>query len=186
MKRRIISSFILITLILLAFLGYEYLGNAKSAEEGWGSSRTHNNVESLMDDSDLVVVAHIPLYYDVREYGAADKIYKQAFYEATINEVFHDRTGENFSGKSEIMVKQVIGTKGLAEAAYTTQRGMKPMKTGEYLMFLKKVVHPADGKVYYVSNSSRHLYKLRGKEVFINISSEELAEITYSDLMKTK
>lgn len=186
MKRRIISSFILITLILLAFLGYEYLGNAKSAEEGWGSSRTHNNVESLMDDSDLVVVAHIPLYYDIQEYGEAEKITKQAIYEAAINEVFRDKTGGNFDDTSEILIKQIIGTKDLMEAGFTTQRGMKPMKTGVYLLFLKKVVNPADSKVYYVSNSSLHTYKLRGNETYTNIASDELAEITYSDLMEAE
>lgn len=183
MKRRIISFLIIIVLIVLGVLGYEYLGNAKTTEEGWGFSKSYRDLESLMDESDLVVLAHIPLYYDIREYGEAEKITKQAFYEAAINEVFHDRTGENFDEKSEIMVNQIIGTKDLSEPEYTSQRGMRPMKTGDYLLFLKKVVHPADGKVYYVSNSSLHLYKLRGNETFINIASDELAEITYSDLM---
>lgn len=182
MKRKVMSSLIIILLIVLGVVGYEYFGNAKSTEDGWGFSKSYKNVESLIDESDLVVLAHIPLYYDIREYGEAEKITKQAFYEVAINEVFHDRTGENFDGKSEIMVKQIIGIKDLTEAEYTSERGMKPMKTGEYLLFLKKVAHPADGKIYYVSNSPHHLYKRSGSNTLKNISSDKLPEINYSEL----
>lgn len=182
MKRRLMSSLIIIVLIVLGFLGFDYFGNAKSTEDGWGFSKSYKNVESLLEESDLVVRAHVPLYYDIREYGEAERITKQAFYEVAINEVFHDGTGERFNDESEIMVNQIIGAKDLTEAEYTSERGMKPMKTGEYLLFLKKVVHPADGKIYYVSNSPHHLYKRNGNTVFKNISSDKLPAINYSEL----
>ncbi|MFD1032374.1 hypothetical protein [Metaplanococcus flavidus] len=182
MKRKLISAFIIIVLIVLGVLGYEYLGEAETKGGVWGLSKSYESLEEITDESDLVVRAHVPLYYDIREINKEELTTKQAFYEVAIDEVFIDRTGNDFDEDSEIVVNQVIGLKESVDDGYSSEKGMKPMKTGDYLLFLKKVTHPADGKVYYVSNSKRHLYKLSGKETFKNIASDELVEIKYSDL----
>ncbi|WP_422122498.1 hypothetical protein DHX103_11895 [Planococcus sp. X10-3] len=182
MKRKMMSAFIIIILIVLGVLGYEYLGKAKTTSSTWGLSESFESLEEIKSESDLVVRAHIPLYYDIREIGEKELTTRQAFYEVAIDEVFVDRTGHDFDEDSEIMVNQIIGLKDAEADGYSSEKGMNPMKTGDYLLFLNEVTHPTDGKVYYVSNSSHHLYKLRGNETFKNIASDELAEIKYSDL----
>lgn len=182
MKRKLISSFIIAAVIVLGVLGYEYLGTAESEGSVWGFSDSYETLESIQAEADLVVRVHVPLHYDIREFGGEEQITKQAFYEVAIDEVFLDHTGEHFDEDSEIVVNQVIGTKDSAAADYSSDQRMKPMKTGEYLLFLKRVTHPSDGKVYYVSNSPCHLYKWRDNKTFKNIASDELAEIKYSDL----
>lgn len=183
MKRKLTSSFIIAAVILLGFLGYHYLGTAESKGSIWGFSDSYESLEGIKAEADLVVRVHVPLHYDIREIRRDGGTMKQAFYEVAIEEVFVDRTGHNFDEKSEIIVNQVIGIKERSEEEYTPQQGMYPMKTGEYLLFLNKVTHPADGIVYFVSNSTQHLYKWRGDKTFKNIASDELAEITYSELM---
>lgn len=129
-----------------------------------------------------MVRAHVPLHYDIREFSEKGRTTKQAFYEVAIDEVFIDRTGRNFDEDSQIIVNQIIGFKKIDASDYTAQKGMKPMKTGEYLLFLEKMIHSADGETYFVSNSPQHLYKWRGNKTFRNIASEELPEIKYGDL----
>lgn len=182
MKRKITSSLIIISLIALAVVGYEYFDEAEADGSVWGLGKSFESLEEIKADSDLIVRAHIPLYYDIREIGEQGMTTKQAFYEVKINEVFLDHTGHGFDEDSEIVVNQVIGMKNSETEEYSAEKGMRPMKTGDYLLFLKKVTHPTDGKTYYVSNSSRHLYKLRGKTTFKNIASDELLEINYSEL----
>ena len=182
MKRKIISSLIIISLFALGVLGYEYFDEAEADGSVWGLGKSFETLEEIKADSDLIVRANIPLYYDIREIGEEGMSTRQAFYEAEIDEVFQDRTGNGFDEDSEIVVNQVIGMKSSEAEEYSAEKGMKPMKTGDYLLFLKKVTHPADGRTYYVSNSSRHLYKLRGKNTFKNIASDELIEINYSEL----
>ena len=182
MKRRMTSFLIIISLIVLGVLGYEYLGEVESKSSVWGLNDSYKTLDEIKSESDLVVRAHIPLYYDIREIGGEERTTKQAFYEVAIDEVFLDHTGHGFDEDSEIIVNQVIGSKDSDADGYSAKKGMKPMKTGDYLLFLKKVTHPTDGKVYYVSNSSHHLYILRGKNSFKNIASDELGEIKYSEL----
>lgn len=182
MKRRLTSLLIIILLIVLGVLGYEYLEKAEADSGIWGSDELYRTLDEIKAESDLVVRAHIPLYYDIREFGGEEKTTKQAFYEVAIDEVFLDHTGRGFDEDSEIVVNQVIGIKDSEADEYSSKKGMKPMKTGDYLLFLKKVTHPADGKVYYISNSSHHLYRLRDKNSFKNIASDELGEIKYSEL----
>lgn len=182
MKRKLMSFIILIVLIALAVLGYDYFGEAETDGGVWGSAKSYETLEDIKSEADLVVRANVPLHYDIREFGEEGKKTKQAFYEVAIDEVFVDRTGRNFDEDSQIIVNQVIGFKELDVPDYTTHTGMKPMKTGEYLLFLKKSIHPADGKVYFVSNSPLHLYKWRGNQTFRNIVSDELMEIRYEDL----
>lgn len=182
MKRRVTSLLIIILLIVLGVLGYEYLEKAEADSGIWGSDELYRTLDEIKAESDLVVRAHIPLYYDIREFGGEERTTKQAFYEVAIDEVFLDHTGHGFDEDSEIVVNQVIGLKDSDADKYSSKRGMKPMKTGDYLLFLKKVTHPADGKVYYISNSSHHLYKWRGNKTFKNIASDELGEIKYSEL----
>lgn len=182
MKRRMTSLLIIILLIVLGVLGYECLGQAESNSGVWGLDESYRTLDEIKSESDLVVRAHVPLYYDIREIGGEDGTTKQAFYEVAVDEVFLDHTGHGFNEDSEIIVNQVIGLKDSDADGYSAKKGMKPMKTGEYLLFLKKVTHPTDGKVYYVSNSSHHLYKWRGNKTFKNIASDELREIKYSEL----
>lgn len=182
MKRRMTSLLIIILLIVLGVIGYEYFEKAEAESGIWGSDESYQTLEELKSESDLVVRAHIPLYYDIREFGGEERTTKQALYEVAIDEVFLDRTGHGFDEDSEIIVNQVIGLKDPDADGYSSKKGMKPMKTGDYLLFLKKVRHPADGKVYYISNSSHHLYKCRGNKTFKNIASDELGEIKYSEL----
>lgn len=186
MKRKITSSLIIISLIALGVLGYEYFDRAEADGSVWGLGKSFESLEDIKAESDLIVRAHIPLYYDIREMGEEGITTRQAFYEVAIDEVFLDRTGHGFDEDSEIIVNQVIGLKNSESEGYSTEKGMKPMKTGDYLLFLKKVTHPTDGKTYYISNSSRHLYKLRGKNTFKNIASDELGEIKYSELTSGK
>lgn len=184
MKRKILSSLIIIFLVVLGILGYEYFGTAESANDVWGLSKTYESLEEIKTQADLVVRGQVPLYYDIREIGEEGKTTKQAFYEVNINEVFLDHTGHNFDEESEIVVNQVIGFKDAEAEAFSSETGMQPMKTGEYLLFLNKVTHPTDGKVYYVSNSRYHLYKLKGKNTFKNIASDQLLMINYSELIR--
>ncbi|HSJ37707.1 MAG TPA: hypothetical protein VK945_05780 [Planococcus sp. (in: firmicutes)] len=182
MKRKLMSSLIIVALIFIGLLGYEYLGTADSKDGIWGMSKSYETLEDIKAEADLVVRVQVPLHYDIRESRGSGGTIKQAFYEVSIDEVFIDHTGQGFDEESEIVVNQVIGMKDREAAEYTAEQGMKPMKTGEYLLFLNKVTHPADGIVYYVSNSSQHLYRCRGNETFKNVASDELAEIKYSDL----
>lgn len=182
MKRKLISSIIIVGVIFVGLLGYKHLGTAESNGGIWGLSKTYDTLEDIKAEADLVVRVHVPLYYDIREIRGEFGTTKQAFYEVSIDEVFLDHTGRDFDEESEIVVNQVIGMKDRKAAEYTSEKVMKPMKTGEYLLFLKKVTHPADGIVYFVSNSPQHLYKWRGNKTFKNIASDELAEITYSEL----
>lgn len=182
MKRRITSLLIIILLIVLGVLGYEYFDKAEAGGSVWGLGKSFESLEEIKADSDLIVRVHIPLYYDIREIGEEEMTTKQAFYEVAIDEVFLDRTGHGFDEDSEIVVNQVIGMKNSEAEGYSAEKGMRPLKTGDYLLFLKKVTHPTDGNTYYVSNSSRHIYKLRGKNTFKNIASDELMEIDYSEL----
>jgi len=182
MKRKLISSIIIVGVILVGLLGYKHLGTAESNGGIWGLSKSYETLEDIKADADLVVRVHVPLYYDIREFRGEGGTVKQAIYEVAIDEVFLNRTGQGFDEESDIVVNQVIGMKDRKAAEYTSEQGMKPMKTGEYLLFLNKVSHPADGIVYYVSNSPQHLYKWRGNKTFKNIASDELVEITYSDL----
>lgn len=186
MKRRITSLLIIIMLIVLGVLGYEYLEKTEADSGIWGLNESYKTLDEIKAESDLVVRAHIPLYYDIREIGGEERTTKQAFYEVAIDEVFLDHTGHGFDEDSEIVVNQVIGLKDSNADGYSAKKGMKPMKTGDYLLFLKKVTHPADGKVYYISNSSHHLYKWRGNKIFKNIASDELGEIKYSELSSGK
>ncbi|PKH11302.1 hypothetical protein [Planomicrobium sp. MB-3u-38] len=182
MKRKITSSLIIILLIALGVLGYKYFDKAEAGGSVWGLGKSFESLEEIKADSDLIVRVHIPLYYDIREIGEEEMTTKQAFYEVAIDEVFLDRTGHGFDEDSEIVVNQVIGMKNSEAEGYSAEKGMRPLKTGDYLLFLKKVTHPTDGNTYYVSNSSRHIYKLRGKNTFKNIASDELMEIDYSEL----
>lgn len=181
MRRRLMGSLLIFALAGLGVLGYAYFGKAESEEAGWTHAKSYDSLENIRAEADLVVRAHVPLYYDIREVGEGDKITRQAFYDVVIGEVFKDLTGHGFSEGSEIVVNQVIGMKDIGAADYSSDRGMKPMKAGDYILFLKKFIHP-DGKVYYISNSSRHLYKWRGNGIFSNITSDELTEIRYSEL----
>ncbi len=182
MKRRILSALIIILLIGLGVLGYEYFGKADSMAGLWRVDKTYDTLEDIKEEADLVVHVHVPLYYDVRQINEEGTTTKQAFYEVGIEEVFLDETGHGFDEDSEIVVNQVIGLKEDGNDGYSSGQGMKPMKTGEYLLFLKKITHPSDGKSYYVPNSAHHLYKSRGSKTFKNIASDELKEIKYSEL----
>lgn len=186
MKRKLMSSFIIVVLVALGLLGYEYFGNAEAERSVWGSAKSYETLKDIQAEADLVVRAHVPLHYDIREIGEGGRSTKQAFYEVAIAEVFADRTGQDIDEGAEIIVNQVVGVKEEETSDYTVHKGMRPMKTGEYLLFLRKVIHPADGKVYYESNSTRHLYKLRGNKTFKNISSEDLLEINSADLSGEK
>ncbi|WP_033542950.1 hypothetical protein [Planococcus sp. CAU13] len=183
MKRKMCSALIILSLVALSVLGYEYFGEAETSGLVWGFSESYETLDELKAEADLVVRAHVPLYYDIREIGEAEKVTRQAFYEVVIEEVFADHTGHNVDVESEIIVNQVIGIRDAEATEFAYDKGMKPMKAGDYLLFLKKVINPADGKVYYVSNSHQHLYKWRGNEKFKNIASDELMEINYSELI---
>lgn len=186
MKRKLMSLLIIGAVIIICWLGYKHLGIAESAGSIWGSSKSFETLEDIKAEADLVVRVHVPLYYDIREYRSEGGTLKQAYYEVAIEEVFIDRTGHGFEDNSEIVVNQVIGRKDRESAEYSSEQGMKPMTTGEYLLFLNKVSHPTDGIVYFVSNSRQHLYKWRGNKTFKNIASDELAEITYTELTGEK
>lgn len=182
MKRKLMSLLIIGAAVIICLLGYKHLGIAESDGSIWGASKPYETVEDIQAEADLVVRVHVPLYYDIREFRRDGGTMKQAFYEVAVDEVFINRTGQNVDEDSEIVVNQLIGLKDRGAAEYSSDRGMKPIKTGEYLLFLNKVSHPTDGIVYYVSNSRQHLYKWRGNETFKNIASDELPEITYSAL----
>lgn len=182
MKRKLISSLILIGVIFLGLLGYKHLGTVESNGGVPGLSKSYETLEDLKAEADLVVRVNVPLYYDIREFRGDGGTTKQAFYEVTVDEVFIDRTGQEFDEESEIVVKQIIGMKDRKETEYSSEQGMKPMKTGQYLLFLNKVRHPADGIVYYVSNSLHHLYRCKDDKTFKNIASDEVPEIVYSEL----
>lgn len=182
MKRKLTSSFIIIILAVLGVLGYDYFGEAETDRGVWGSSKSYETLKDIKSEADLVVRAHVPLHYDIREFSEEGRTTKQAFYEVAIDEVFIDRTGRNFDEDSQIIVNQLIGFKDLDASNYTVQKGMKPVKTGEYLLFLKKMIHPSDGNIYFVSNSPQHLYKWRGNKTYRNIASDELLEIKYEEM----
>lgn len=182
MRRKLMSLLIIGAVVIICLLGYKHLGIAESDGSVWGPSKSYETVDDIKAEADLVVRVHVPLYYDIREVRSDGGTMKQAFYEVSIDEVFINRTAQDFDENSEIVVNQLIGMKDRGATEYSSGQGMQPIKTGEYLLFLNKVSHPTDGIVYFVSNSPQHLYKWRGNKTFKNIASDELPEITYRSL----